>query len=644
MTSLIYTNLKQAFEIKKNPLPWIKAISAGVAAALPAFIGLLFGQLQYGLLAVIGSFTFLYMFNEPYVQRAKKLFFVLLGISFSVGLGTLLAPFPIAQAFTVGIIGMVATFIFGALKIPGPAAIFFVLAFTMTSAMPVDPALAPVRTGFVFLGGVLSWLIAMVGWFFNPRRPEINAVRNIYKELAALLDATGTERFSEARHQTVLKIKAAEEVLKAGYAPWGKPQLYKRLYLLYEQANAIFLEILENDATNNTKLSAELGEFLRTIVKAIDNKDNNISLDTIGVNDIQVENTELIEKVRKAGSILIDELSEESIRISKPSFKTIFGGNIHKNSIVFVSALRYGFILMIAALIAHAFGFDRSYWVTLSCAAVMLGSTIMSTFHRAIQRSFGTIIGILIAMLLLSSHPEGLVIVIIIFCLTTLTELFIVRNYALAVFFITPNAIFMAENTTQIYDLSFFAATRITDIFIGCIIGLVGIFLIGRRSASSRLPHLIAKSIRSQMQFIVLLFSVQKGDIDLSESKESRKMHTNLTNLKVVYTTALGEIPNNRKVLEFLWPVMFSIEHLGYLLDASAKHPGRPMLSDANLAQLLLVFETMAKSVEHKQLLVSKVVPNINGFPHIEKEIKALQEALQIGGQASIKYGSKRNK
>ncbi len=30
----IHTTFKQAFEVKKNPFPWIKALSAGIAAAL----------------------------------------------------------------------------------------------------------------------------------------------------------------------------------------------------------------------------------------------------------------------------------------------------------------------------------------------------------------------------------------------------------------------------------------------------------------------------------------------------------------------------------------------------------------------------------------------------------------------------------
>ena len=75
-----------------------KGIHSGIAAALPVFIGMLLGHLEYGLLAGIGAFTYLYVFDIPYVQRAKKIFWAMLGISFSVFLGTLLAPYPIAVA------------------------------------------------------------------------------------------------------------------------------------------------------------------------------------------------------------------------------------------------------------------------------------------------------------------------------------------------------------------------------------------------------------------------------------------------------------------------------------------------------------------------------------------------------------------
>ncbi|MCM3398194.1 hypothetical protein M3638_10200 [Oceanobacillus profundus] len=79
--STFLKTLIQAFEIKRNPLPWNKAILAGVSAAFPAWIGLMLGDLQSGLAAGIGGFTYLYMFNEPYAERAKKLFFVMIGLS-----------------------------------------------------------------------------------------------------------------------------------------------------------------------------------------------------------------------------------------------------------------------------------------------------------------------------------------------------------------------------------------------------------------------------------------------------------------------------------------------------------------------------------------------------------------------------------
>ena len=99
-------------------------------------------------------------------------------------LGTLAAPYPLAVAILMGIIGAAAIFIFGALKIKGPSAIFFVLVFAMTTGMPVHPELAPLRAGLVFLGGALSWVIAMIGWFFDPHGPETGVVKRVYSELA----------------------------------------------------------------------------------------------------------------------------------------------------------------------------------------------------------------------------------------------------------------------------------------------------------------------------------------------------------------------------------------------------------------------------------------------------------------------------
>src|SRR3954447_4802451 len=102
--------IKQALQVNKKPFPWIKAFIAGLAAALPVMIGLAFGHLQYGLIAGLGGFTYLYVFNIPYAQRAKKIFSVVLGLTIVTYLGTISAPFPLAVAILMGIIVAVVIF------------------------------------------------------------------------------------------------------------------------------------------------------------------------------------------------------------------------------------------------------------------------------------------------------------------------------------------------------------------------------------------------------------------------------------------------------------------------------------------------------------------------------------------------------
>ena len=63
------------------------------------------------------------------------------------------------------------------------------------------------------------------------------------------------------------------------------------------------------------------------------------------------------------------------------------------------------------------------------------------------------------------------------------------------------------------------------------------------------------------------------------------KMGVDLMNLKMAYNTALGEVPRNEEMLEMLWPVFFSLEHISYLLDKYCTTKKYLNLSDDELAQ-----------------------------------------------------------
>ncbi|NHC41480.1 FUSC family protein [Bacillus sp. MM2020_1] len=637
----VLTIMKQAMAVNKKPFPWLKAFCAGVAAAFPVMIGLLFGNFEYGLLAGMGGFTYLYVFNIPYAQRAKKLLFVILGMCLVTILGTFAAPYPLAIALLMGLIGAVALFIFGALRIAGPSAIFFVLVFAMTSGMPAQTELALLRAGLVFIGGTLSWIIAMFGWFFNPHGPETGVVQGVYLELAGLLDSVGTKKFNESRHRVMSVLKEAEETLAEGYISWRTTDLFNRLYVLNNHANKLFLFILENFSESNSNIPPELGQTVREMAYSLGQKDKSerVSQKILQPVDMDEKVIHLFTKVYNADAIMNEPTSKinQTIQIFKPSIKTIFMGAFDKHSIIFITAIRFGVIVSIAAILAFQFGFVRSYWVPLSCVAVLSGSSIVATYHRAIQRGFGTILGILIASLILAMHPDGYIIAFFIFLLTFITELFIVKNYGLAALFFTPNALLMAESTSQgSFSFAYFASARLIDVAIGICLGLFGVWLVGRRSASSRLPHLITKTIRSQAQFLFILFSDQGEGFIASESRELKKMRTNIINLITLYSTAAGEIPVNQKAVEHYWTVIFTIEHLGFLLENCSKTEGRPFLSDELLSQLLYVFETMANATDRQRPPSLIKVPDIDGFPSIKSEIILLQKSLQSKSSLAI--------
>ena len=624
--------LKQAFEIKKGPFPWEKAISAAICAGFPIIIGLLIGQLRLGLLGGIGSFSYLYVFNEPYAARAKKIFFIAIGISVSVGLGTLVAPYPLLVVLIVGLIGAIATFIFGALKIPGPAAIFFILSFTMTTGMPIAPSEAPIRVSVVLMSGCFSWIVSMIGCFFSPHSPEIKVIKEVYLALAAFSEAIGSENINNARHRTVNALKASEETLLIGYISWKNSFLFNRLVLLNEQANKLFLEMLELYSIKDTKLPKEFGEMIRRLSMGIELKAG----ETIEIpplpKELARDYQNFLEIIYDAESIINIPLSYigHSIKISKPSLKMKLSKTFDKDSIVFINSVRYGILLSISTMVAISFPFNKPYWITLSCASVMLGSTILSTFYRAIQRFCGTIIGVMLAIIILRLQMEGFMIVIANMALTVLTELFIGKNYAIAAAFFTPNALLLAEASTKIYNVSYFATARITDIMVGSIIGLVGTYLIGSHSASSRLSDLMVKLIRSQARLIVGMASNKEGNTSANIKLIKEKMEINFMNFKMAYTTALGEIPNNKYMLEMMWPAFYSLEHISYLLGQNCTTKGYLELDDEELAQLLLGLETMAIAIEQKQSVQHNKIPNIKSMPKICKEISMLQDALSI--------------
>jgi uncharacterized membrane protein YccC len=142
--------LSQVFEIKKIPNPWQKSIGAAICTGVPMFLGLWINEPHWGAIGGLGGFAYLYFVNEAYYRRAKKMFLIVIGFTLTVFVATTVAPYPLLVILILGILGALVTFLFGVFKLPGPAAIFFVLIYLITASMPAKLSTAPLSALIVF--------------------------------------------------------------------------------------------------------------------------------------------------------------------------------------------------------------------------------------------------------------------------------------------------------------------------------------------------------------------------------------------------------------------------------------------------------------------------------------------------------------
>lgn len=134
-----------------------------------------------------------------------------------------------------------------------------------------------------------------------------------------------------------------------------------------------------------------------------------------------------------------------------------------------------GLFVGMSLVVAQALQLDRSYWVPVSCLAVMQGVSLRAVWNKQVHRIVGTGIGLILAWGLLTLPLDQWRVSLMMMALTFVIEILVVRNYGLAVIFITPMTIFLAE-ATRLGQGSADALlmARLIDTVLGSVVGLMG--------------------------------------------------------------------------------------------------------------------------------------------------------------------------
>jgi uncharacterized membrane protein YccC len=134
-----------------------------------------------------------------------------------------------------------------------------------------------------------------------------------------------------------------------------------------------------------------------------------------------------------------------------------------------------GVFVGISLALAQTLHLQKAYWVPVSCLAVIQGASLRAIWTRQLQRIAGTALGLLLFLAIAGIELPPWGIACALTALTFVIETLVVRHYGLAVVFITPLTILLAEAARlgQGAPQGIMQA-RLVDTIIGAVVGLVG--------------------------------------------------------------------------------------------------------------------------------------------------------------------------
>ncbi|HFN8519236.1 TPA: FUSC family protein [Staphylococcus aureus] len=596
---------------------------------IPAIIGYLCGNFQFGLLVATGTLAHIYVFKGPSRSKLRTVIICNLAFAICMMLGTLTAKTPLVFGMTLLIVTVIPFYIFTALKIAGPSSTFFIVTFSLPINLPIAPEEALYRGFAILVGGILATMMVLITIVFSKNKAEEQAIQNDFKLISKLLHTYNDKSaFLQVAKTAVDSFKASDKLLITSTS--SNDKLSRRfqkllLLLLHTSAQGIYSELLELNAKQIRPLPDELIEMMDHIIAQLDNSEENVRYWRKEVT-VTEEFQNLFNHILK-----IDEMvhaNEARIAYEADMRKPLYSKRIYQNltldSIVFRNTLRYTAIMMIAIFIALMFDFEKAYWIPLSAHTILLGTSTIHAIERGMARGLGTILGVLVlSVILLFSIPTP-VAVILMGIAALFTEALVGANYAIAVVFITIQVILMNGLASQNLTINI-AFPRVIDVAMGIMIAIIGLFVLGQRTASALLPNVMAEVVRKEATLFHYLFSENQYKDDVYQKNTAMNLSVKLNNMTQVYNAANGELFSDKTLIQNYYPSLFALEEISFMLNRAMANEDRLTINEQLMGEYLATFENIAKHFELNTGLEIKILPDLPQYNYIQSAMMNIQ-------------------
>ncbi|CAN5703073.1 FUSC family protein [soil metagenome] len=525
------------FTMRRAARRWPLGLKAAGSTAIIVTAGWAAGNLGAGLIATIGTFTSAYGNGRPYLNRGLQLAVIAVTLALAVSLGAWAAPVQWAGVLVVSVVAVAAVWLCDALTVGPPGAYMFVVACAAGIGVSASH-LTPVRIGtLVLAGGAVTWLVQMAGALRGFRRPERAAVAASGTAVADYIEAIGTPAAGAARHHAAATLHETWTVL-VNYqpiAPLPDSEL-QRLRATNHGLHVIFADAMTAGANGDPQQpgAAALARGLGAAQLPPE------TVDTRDVDRIPLGREPAAQLLRQALT---------------PGSQTR-----HVMARIAIAA-------PIAGAFAAMIGDGRAYWA-MAAAVVVLhqGVDWLHTLQRGAERLLGTWIGLGLAALILLAHPQGLWLVIILAMLQFTIQLLVVRNYALAMVFITAMGLTIASASRRA-DVGALLVSRGVDTAIGCGVAIAVYLATARLQEATRLIDAIRHTLDA---VTVTCANLARDDAATLSARTARRDLQRATIAMVdAYDAAAGGSVGQRRSAEPIWATVAATEHLAYRVIAA---------------------------------------------------------------------------
>jgi uncharacterized membrane protein YccC len=606
--------------VRLAPTGWGHPLRAAGCMAVPLSAGVIAGHASYGMVASLGALSGLYGQGEPYRRRARLHAVVACAFALAAVAGTLSAPSAVAAVLVVGALTTVVAFTCIVLEVGPPREHMIVLVALMTATLPLDPSGPLARGGLVLAGGAVAWLIAMSGWLTDPSRPERIATANALGAVAALLDAIATDAPSLriARHQAALAARSATHAV--AFAAGRSAAMLRAVQrqvdeLLDAVVGADVLGVAIDPAWPQT--ARALAQATRHPAVVVSDPHSGSTATTGG------DGTGLAPpgpRIDAALARIADALDGRAPTSPDAAPAAPHRRVLLRHSLAGPAALRAGVTIAVAIAIGHLLRVGQPYWIALTVSAVLQGSTLVTSLRRGIERTAGTLVGVFIAAGLAALEPAAGVIVAFILVLQLLIESVIATSYAVAVAFITPLTLLLSDLGRPGSITDVLLGGRIVDTLIGAALGIAAGRLLWPSAARTRVPAAASRSVAATG--LLLLSGLREGAESPAARRDRADLHVELLNLRAVADAALADRLGSAPVADLRWPVIATIERLGYLAG------GAPFEPDGVPAGLPAALEGLTRAAATTDRLDPVAIPDMPRTPNIHRELCHLAALL----------------